>query len=538
MEELKLEKLNISTASENLKNFDFKELLELHLSGSNIPKKKDLKFEKCIFRKGIKFNLETLAYDITELNISFIDCIIEDNKIEQKVNSDTINQSLNILFLSCCIDGLVFKKTTIKSLLFSKSIFLSRLLIENTEINAITIRNCLGKVFLIDNPNTKISIPYSDDNLYIEDNHLRKINREIIKKYKLKRIFQFKTYFQISDAKEINSTFLKQKGSELKITTAEKQKESKYYFTKSDLNLIDISISIESGNESIKKIVIDKGIFNSITLKGDFDSVIDIKHTKTNRLFIENFSSKNFRLYDFSSRLGNSKLEIKNSDLNNVWLDKVQLKSFNRVSFYRTTLENAKFSAVEFPKNIEALANIHYPDKKEGNYFENQYENYKQLKIALSKQNNQIQALQMHSKMYESIMQGKDLSPQDKFILTLNNISNKHGTSIIHAFSLFLIALFIIFITYNMFLPEAPYYIGWISFDDFILTIKRTSGFLIENWKNGFILANPTHRINSLIENNGELSFGNYTISFLSRIIFGWSIYQFITAFRKFGKSL
>ena len=141
---------------------------------------------------------------------------------------------------------------------------------------------------------------------------------------------------------------------------------------------------------------IENGLFSSLSLKGESQATLDLKHTKTNALFIHSFDSKNFRLYDFSSRGQDSKLEIKDSNLKDTSFDKVQLSSFSIVSFYRTTVEEMKFSATEFPSSIEALENIHYPEKRELDYFKNKYETYKQLKIALLNQHNQIQALQMH----------------------------------------------------------------------------------------------------------------------------------------------
>lgn len=370
---------------------------------------------------------------------------------------------------------------------------------------------------------------------------LKKVRDQIKKEFKIKSIFSFKTRFDIDGANGLICNFKKAEkhGIEL-LKPKNKKREFKYYLTTKDANSLDISLSINAGTDYLKNIEIENGLFNSLSISGESEAEIDIRHSKANSIFIDNLNSPKFRLYDFQSRLEKSKFEIKNSDFSNVWFDKVKLNSFSIVSIYRTTLEKTKFSATDFPNKIEALKNIHYPDRKESEYFKNQYENYKQLKIALLNQNNQIQALQMHSKMYGAIRRSKELSRQDRFILFLNDLSNQHGTSILNPFLCFLIALLVLYIIYNMLLPNAPYEIGWISLDNFLETLMGMKKFIYENWKNVFTLANPTHRVSQLIENNSgkEISWANYLISFLSRIIIGWTIYQFITAFRKFGKTI
>lgn len=267
---------------------------------------------------------------------------------------------------------------------------------------------------------------------------MRKVNKQIKERNSLNKVFSFKTRYYTSNPQEVTVEFKKSSSEGIRrIKNEDKSlKEAKYYLKKSELEQMDISISIGLESNITKSVKISNGIFNDISLKGESDAVIDIRHTNCNRLFIDNFRSAKLLLYNFNANKENSKIEIKNSDLSNTWFNKVQLNNFDIVSFYSTTLENTKFSATNFPKSIEALENIHYPLKKESEYYNNQYENYKQLKIALSNQSNQIQALQMHRKMYEAIRQSKKLSGQDRFILCLNNISNKHGTSITHSFVL------------------------------------------------------------------------------------------------------
>ncbi|MBP1840748.1 hypothetical protein [Formosa algae] len=470
--------------------------------------------------------------------------IVLSKRIKEKneIKSDKQKQKLFLYFNTCLIHDLELNKCNFTNASFFKCIILERLLITNSSLTIITIRNCFGTVFINNNPKSKLFIYYADDNLFIEDFNLRRVNKQIKERDSLNKIFSYKTSFHISNPQEVSVEFKKSSESGIKRLKNEDKslKEAKYYLKESELEELDISVSIRLESEITKSVKISNCILNSLSLNGDSNSIIDIKHTSCNRLFIDKFSSGKLLLYDFQAKKANSKLEIKNSDLSNTWFNKVRLNSFNIVSFYRTTLENTKFSATEFPNSIEALENIHYPLKKESEYFNNQYENYKQLKIALTNQSDQIQALQMHRKMYEAIRQSKKLTNQDKFILFLNNISNKHGTSITHSFICFLVILFSLYLTYTLALPKAPYSFGWNGFNSFWISVCETTSFVLNEWKNLYALANPTHRLSQLIENNlgQELSGMNYFISFCSRILIGWCYYQFVSAFRKFGKKI
>lgn len=534
--------INLNESIEKVSNFDFVSTVEFDYIENVLLNKKKVTFEKCIFRKGVIFNLDIRNTTLSQFDIMFEDCIIEKNDSKNYINSDKAKQKLFLYFNTCLIADLELKKCNFINASFFKCILLKRLLIVDSTIRVITIRNSFGKVFINNNPKTHLSIYYADENLFIKDYNIRKVNRLLRKRDSLDKIFSFKTNFYISQTREITVGFKKTNNSGIKrIRNTDKSlKEIKYYLTDEDKNNLDISISINLESDITKSVKISNGILRDISLRGYSDSSIEIKHTLCNRLFIDNFSCAKLLLYDLNSTLYDSKLEIKNSDLSNTWFNKVQLNNFEIVSFYRTTLENTKFSATEFPKSIEALENIHYPLNKEPEYFNNQYENYRQLKIALSNQHNQIQALQMHRKMYESIRQSKKLSPQDKFILCLNNISNKHGTSISHSFICFIVILSTLYLWYVLALPQAPYSFGWNGMKSFKISVLETTNFISKEWKNIYTLANPAHRVSQLIENNSnkEISGTNYLVSFISRILIGWTYYQFVSAFRKFGKKI
>jgi len=534
--------INLNESIETVSNLEFTSIVELNYIENIVSENKKVLFEKCVFREGVFFNINTTDTTLSQLDIMFEDCIIGKNKSKNIINSNKAKQKLFLYFNSCLITDLELEKCNFVNASFFKCLILERLLIVDSTIRVVTIRNSFGRAFINNNPKTHLSIYYADENLFIKEYNIREVNQVLKKRDSLDKIFSFKTNFHISNARDISIGFKKTSGSGIKRIKNNdgSLKEIKYYLTDSDKKKLDISVSIRLESDITKSVKISNAILKDISLQGDSDSTIDIKHTVCNRLFINNFRGSKLLLYDFNSNLNDSKLEIKNSDLSNTWFNKVQLNNFDIVSFYRITLENTKFSATEFPKSIEALENIHYPLKKESEYYNNQYENYKQLKIALSAQHNQIQALQMHRKMYESIRLSEKLSPQDKFILCLNNISNKHGTSISHSFICFIVLLSVLYLWYTLALPQAPYKFGWNGMESFKISISETTDFITNQWKNIYLLANPTHRLSQLIENNSnqEISGMNYFISFISRILIGWTYYQFVSAFRKFGKKI
>ncbi len=114
----------------------------------------------------------------------------------------------------------------------------------------------------------------------------------------------------------------------------------------------------------------------------------------------------------------------------------------------------------------------------------------------------------------------------DKIILYLSKLSNLHGISIKNPILWFLL-LVTIFHCLNVISFNSIQF-GFTSIDDFWSITK-------DNFKYAFAIANPAHRISS-IGPDTELTGCNYAVSFFSRLFIGYIYYQFISAFRRFGK--
>src|SRR5690606_22326419 len=110
----------------------------------------------------------------------------------QEKNTITSNKQTQNFFLycnSCFIEDLELDKCDFTNASFFKCIILERLLITNSSIRIVSIRNSFGTAFINNNPKTKLFINYADDNLFIEDYHMRKVNKQLKERDSLDKIF-------------------------------------------------------------------------------------------------------------------------------------------------------------------------------------------------------------------------------------------------------------------------------------------------------------------------------------------------------------
>lgn len=531
--------VDLKTCNNTIKNKYFLEQVELYFSNSSNKNDREITFERCFFNKGVLFNILRFSDVAEKVKLSFVDCIISPREKRNEKDRIIVEKKTHfqLLLINCFVVDLNLKHCKFQHFLSKECIFYKRLSVSHSDISVIAVRNSFGKFFISYNRKSKVLISYSDKNVSLPDRASQMIIDKIIKEEELSKIFEFETKFYLSSTKEISVIFEK-KPVKSTLENSQDRNRHKYHLDENDLSLLNISLSISS-SASLEKLTILDGIFEDLSLNGEFDAVIEIRNTKINRVFIHDFRSTIFSLYNLKSRTPESLLEIKNSDLTDAWLNKVDFSSFNQISFYRSTLESAKFSSCQFPSEILALENIHYPEKKENDYFENVYDNYKQLKIAFMRQHDQLRALQMHEKMYKMLRRSSNLSYEDKIILLLNQISNRHGTSIVKPLILFVLTLGILYFLYVSFLPTIPFRWGWESWQSFIEAIKDTFYVLKNEIKIIYFLANPAHSLSELQNvTPNEMSFWHYFLSFISRILMGWVYYQFIIAFRKFGRNL
>lgn len=512
-------------------------------SSTSLLKTKKIHFKGCYFDKKFELidSLENLHYEKIEL--LFENCYLTgENKI-----LNVTNEAFSITIINSVINDLRIENCSFKSMSTSRVIFLERMLVNHSKCEAISFQNSLGTIFVNDNGEIRCHVRFSNDNLYVEKNKIFDLYKKIAKAKEVERILYLDTSLNFNDLKTLNlSSELFDKDREgFKIIetpqlNAPNKKEIVYSPTKEDLQKLRIRIRINQTKGLTESVNIKKGFYESISLKGESASKVKLEHLNCDNLYVHDFSSHTLNIYDLNNRnKSSSKFEIKNSNFKDSSFIKVRFDSFETVNLYRSYLEKSSFSSCSFPNEILTIENIHYPKEIEDDYAGLQYELYRQLKFSLTNNHNQIEALEMHHRMYNSSIKRKGLRSQDKLILFLNKISNNHGTSISKAFFLSLTMILILWISYCFFLPDAPFKIGLNGFESFKVAFTDFWKFTFSNSKVLTIIANPVHNVNNLTNLSSiEISSMNYFISFGSRILIAWGYFQFISAFRKFGKQV
>jgi hypothetical protein len=113
----------------------------------------------------------------------------------------------------------------------------------------------------------------------------------------------------------------------------------------------------------------------------------------------------------------------------------------------------------------------------------------------------------------------KDISNWDKVILWVNSKSNNHGLSIKLPLLYFLVFTILFYISYLYSL-------------DSIFNCNEIDLSLIGYY---FSFIDPTHRTDFLVSKD-EFNTASLSIDFLNKVISAFFVYQFISAFRKYGK--
>lgn len=301
----------------------------------------------------------------------------------------------------------------------------------------------------------------------------------------------------------------------------------RYSLNQKQKEKLNINISIDFSCQENQQLKVVDCILNSLSFTGYAKGSINVENTIVNNFYIHNFSSQSEGLfYNIYPNTSDSRFEVHKSNMDNCWFDNIDFNRYKILSFYRTRFAKALFSSCNFPNdNLSfdkfcVLENIHYPDKKPQNYYKDQYETFLQLKKSLENSGNYHEAQKLNAISKESLRKIPSLSGWDKFILLLNSKSNNHGMSIKRAslglfcFSIILYILYLLSIS-RVFISNE---IDWI---------------LVGHY---FTFLDLTHKKDFLVSND-EFNFWTLIIDFINKIVIGFYIYQFIAAFRKYGKS-
>lgn len=471
---------------------------------------------------------DSIDYQKGRPSISYVNCRFTTLRIENQEEIEFEDISIN--FLNCYIGDLKIEEITSTniSLHFSSSIISGN--INNKNIKYVGINNCIvsNNIFL-QNIN-KVYISYTEENIFAR----RWINLFKLINTTFEQILPKKNSFFINDCKELTFLFNEDSKTGLKLsdrhTTGEKSLH--YYLTKEDKSKLNINLNLKSsaGNGHIIS-KIHNSILNSLSITGNFEGEIQLENSSINNFYLHNFSTdKGAIFFDIKPRTISdtftTKLELHKSNLDNVIFDNFSLAKFTEISLYRNKFgQSTSFVSCDFPNNfaefekIKTIENIHYPEKKDDNYYKNRYEVFLQLKKTVENSGNFYESQKLQMVSNEALKQVESIPAQDKFILWVNSFSNNHGLSIGRPFMWLTIVSIIFYICYLWTLDK-------------IFNSSSIDWNLIGYY---FSFLDITHRADFLVSKS-ELNGVSIFIDYFNKIVTGFFTYQFIASFRKYGK--
>ncbi len=454
--------------------------------------------EDCDFKKILIVNRHEILFK--EISIGFNYCFIENIQIEALVS-----KKISFLFYSSFVNG------SINSAL----------------IRDMSLNNCFAEGLYLNNQQ-RVNISYTEENIFPIrwKNFLARINIASIKD-----LLQIKQSIGIYNSKNIQIITneigkIKRGIYRDRIPELDEYKIG-YRLSAEQKKMTNINISIKYSNSiEDSETRISDCFFNSLSISGESKGRISVEKSIINNLYISNFSARQEALFFLiSPNKTESRLSIHRSNLENTWFDNIDFNGYTILSFYRTRIANASFSSCNFPSDnlsfekFKTLENIHYPEKKPQNYYKDQYETFLQLKQSLTNSGNTYEAQKLNAISKESLRRIPDVSIWDKAILWINAKSNNHNLSIKNPFLGLIGCSISLYILYLISIGR-------------IFNTGEIDWSLVGHY---FIFLDLTHRKDFLISNT-EFNFWTLFIDFTNKIFVGFFIYQFIAAFRKYGK--
>jgi hypothetical protein len=431
-----------------------------------------------VFDKVIIKNTEQISYE--QLSISFFGCLIKQIEIEEIASNN-----ISVGFYGCLVGGKI-RSEVLSGVELVNSFAYSSLFILQVE---------------------RVRINYSKDKF----NFLRWMELlGAIGMNDWKGFIGKKQSFYLNDVRQINFT-----------------SSLVYRGIKSKLDL-HLSITY-SNNGDDTGTEIDNAYLRSLSLTGKPHGKISIDNLKVENVYISDFSPKEevsfFNMETVKEKKGETKISIHKCDLSTVWFNNVNFDQFDRISFYRSKFSKTIFMSCSFPndynrfKTFSQNENIHYPESKGPNPAKDNYEMFLQLKSALEGTGNYYEGQKIQAMAHAALREISNIPFGDRFILWLNNSSNKHALSIGRPLLLFGACTIILYIAYL------------ITIHEFCLSTSP-------DWKLiGFYFSfiDITHRNDFLIKKE-DLTFGAQLIDYFNKLVMSYLLFQFISSFRKYSK--
>ena len=455
-------------------------------------------FDQCDFRKIRIINKEQINFK--EISISFNYCFIEDFSI-----SDITSDNISLMFFSSIITGRI----------------------DNNIIKDISLNNCITISLNLLNQNS-INIAYTEENIFPKEWN-KFIKRGDVSS--INDLLKIEHNISINNSKNIRISANEKKSEKRGLYRNDFQQIDDWkiglYLSSTQKDRLKINISIRYSNEIKDELTkISNCLLNSLVLSGDSSGEMLIENSTINSFYIRDFSaSKEVLFFAIAAKNMDSKLEIHKSNLDNTWFDNIDFNGYEILSFYRTRFAKAYFTSCNFPddslsfEKFKTLENIHYPEKKPQNYYKDQYETFLQLKLSLTNTGNVYEAQKLNAISKEALRKIPSLSKWDKSILWINSYSNNHNLSIKKPF-------------WGLIGFSVLFYILYLLSIGRIFNSNEIDWTLIGQY---FSFIDLTHK-NDFLISKSEFTFWTLFLDIFNKIVVGFYIYQFIAAFRKYGK--
>lgn len=453
----------------------------------------------CRIKKLIIENPDEIAFKT--ISVGFTNCYIEDIEVKQVESS-----VLSLAFFSCIIRSGAVK---------------------NVKITGVHLNNCICEsLFLIDQQNVHFS--YTESNLYAKP-WIKMLESD---KVKPTDALSKKQALYIYDCQQITINFEQPADKKPGLYRIPYQMVDNnkigYRLSPEEKGKLDLHLtlkySIGKGHLNTK---IHNAILSALSISGYAEGEINIDNTSINSWYIRDFTVENSaNFYNIHTAANEkSKVEIHKSNLDKVWFDNVRFSSYSVVSFFRTKFGKTSFTACDFPKSFadfstfQSLENVHYPEKKAARYYKDQYEIFLQLRQQLESQGNIYESQRFLALANETLLSFEDVDFWDKIILWLNSVTNYHGVSIKKPLCIFFILLPLLYLIYLWSLG--------------LLFVNTPVDLSLAGYYFAFI--DLTHRTDFLVQKE-ELTGWAVFFDYAGKLAGGYLIYQFIAAFRKYGK--
>ncbi|MEC5143118.1 hypothetical protein [Chitinophaga sp. 212800010-3] len=484
-----------------------------------LPGKSMLFLERCLFKKVTIIYDQPLAYDLIDL--TFLDCFIERLEVRSAVG-----KNLGVYFHNTIIDSGVMREGELKS---------------------VQLVNCISDGFFIKNTDL-VRIEYTESTIY--PLRWRALLRKLGNKDQFNRLLERKIAYYVEDIENLHVVAQHDATGKPGIykTKLDKIRDSRYRYRLTAGEKASMSLNLDikySGTDKAKVTEVKNIYLRTLSLQGTASGKINVEECTIDRLYLRKLVPKGELVFYYISTQQKrvpadvlagpdaagkpddvSKVEIHQCTLDNAWFDNFDFAAYSSVSLFRTRFSKTIFSACNFPDdyrqfdNFRSVENIHYPHKKKDNYHMDMYEIFLQLRKALEGTGNFQESLKLHAVSNDALREIKRLSWWDNVILCINKVSNNHGISLKRAFWGFWISSGIVYILYLVTLGRI--FNCQADFDPSLI------GYY-------FAFIDLTHR-NDFLVTKGE--FGHFTLAvdFFGKLVVGFFIFQFVAAFRKYGK--